>query len=353
MYSSSGNIGFGGTGGGGNGAAEGQDGGLPVNATSGSSNTGSGGGGGTDSRSGGTGGSGVVIVRYEGTALAGLTTVTTSGTGTINTSSFTGNGTNGTNGQLYQVTSFTIGTSTTSGTFSFNMSGVDLNARLGTTMTGTISGDGGLTFNGPGRLTLAANNTYGGITTVTGSGSILALASQAASGSSSGITIAPGATLDVSGIAGGFTLASSVDLQSIGGRGTILGNIAFSGSSRLAFDPIWPLLVSSGTASFASGFGIGNISGLNASTPDGTYTLLNEVTGGSINLANLANVGPVNAYNLGGGKSAYFEPGGLKVVVVPEPTALAMLGCGAACGGLWLCRRGRRRRPCPPADGSL
>jgi hypothetical protein len=44
------------------------------------------------------------------------------------------------------VNAFTIGSSTTSGTFSFDMSGVNLNARLGTTMTGTISGDGGLTF---------------------------------------------------------------------------------------------------------------------------------------------------------------------------------------------------------------
>jgi len=83
-----------------------------------------------------------------------------------------GPGSNGTNGQLYQVTSFRIGSSTTSGTFSFNMSGVDLNARLGTTMTGVISGSGGLTYNGPGRLTLTATNTYTGATTVN-AGSLL------------------------------------------------------------------------------------------------------------------------------------------------------------------------------------
>ena len=329
--------GEGGTGGGGKGGWDWTNGTL-LNPTAGQNNTGSGGGGGknTGPNPGAAGGSGIVIVRYAGSELIGLTTI---GTGTITASSYTGNGTNGTSGQLYQVNSFAIDSSTTSGTFSFDMSGVDLNDRLGTTMTGTISGGGGLTYTGPGRLTLTANNTYAGATTVTGSGSILAFASQAASGSSSGITIAPGATLDVSGISGGFTLGSSEPAQSIGGRGTILGNLTFSGSSRLAFDQSGPLLVGSGAISFASGFGIGNISGLDENTPIGTYTLLNETTGGSINLANLANVGSGNPFNLGDGKSAYFQTGSLQVIVVPEPGSLVGLGLGLAA----LAVRGRRR----------
>ena len=329
--------GEGGTGGGGKGGWD-WTGGTLLNPTAGQNNTGSGGGGGknTGPNPGAAGGSGIVIVRYAGSELIGLTTI---GTGTITASSYTGNGTNGTSGQLYQVNSFAINSSTTSGTFSFDMSGVDLNDRLGTTMTGTISGGGGLTYTGPGRLTLTANNTYAGATTVTGSGSILAFASQAASGSSSGITIAPGATLDVSGISGGFTLGSSEPAQSIGGRGTILGNLTFSGSSRLAFDQSGPLLVGSGAISFASGFGIGNISGLDENTPLGTYTLLNETTGGSINLANLANVGSGNPFNLGDGKSAYFQTGSLQVIVVPEPGSLVGLGLGLAA----LAVRGRRR----------
>ena len=97
----------------------------------------------------------------------------------------------------------------------------------------------------------------------------------------------------------------------------------------------------SGSASFAAGFGVASIFGLSSSTPDGTYTLLNETTGGGINFANLANVGQSNAYSLGSGKTAYFQQGSLQLVIVPEPSALALAGLGVALSGYAAWKRRR------------
>ena len=52
---------------------------------------------------------------------------------------------------------------------------------------------------------------------------------------------------------------------------------------------------------------------------NGTYTLIT----GTLNTANLDNFGLANAYTIGGGRSAYFEEGSLKLTVVPEPSATA------------------------------
>jgi hypothetical protein len=79
----------------------------PYTGGNGTANTGGGGGGGgakqSASGSGGAGGSGIVIIRY-----ASPTPLATGGTIT----SYTGNGTNGTNGVVYQVHSFTTTGST-------------------------------------------------------------------------------------------------------------------------------------------------------------------------------------------------------------------------------------------------
>jgi hypothetical protein len=111
----------------------------------------------------------------------------------------------------------------------------------------------------------------------------------------------------------------------------------------LGFSSSGPLLVGSGTVSFAAGFGIGSIAGLDSSVAEGTYTLLNETTGGTISFANLANVGAGNAFDLGSGKSAYFQQGSLQVVVVPEPSTLGLAAAGLALAalGAWRRRAGR------------
>jgi autotransporter-associated beta strand protein len=114
------------------------------NGTAGSASTGSGGGGGgfvVNASTGGSGASGVVMIRY-----AGNSTGVTGGTAVAGTGSASGS---------------TIQQFTSSGTF-----GVDLNSRLGATLSNGISGSGNFTYNGPGLLTLAADSSYSGSTTI-------------------------------------------------------------------------------------------------------------------------------------------------------------------------------------------
>ncbi len=105
-------------------------------ATPGTDGLGGGGGGGTTTGAA-KGGSGVVIVRYAGSQA-------------------------GTGGDISTVSGATVHRFTSSG----SLSGLDLDARLGVTLTGEITGPGGLIHNGPGKLTLSGANTYSGDTTV-------------------------------------------------------------------------------------------------------------------------------------------------------------------------------------------
>jgi autotransporter-associated beta strand protein len=115
------------------------------NGGAGTANTGGGGGAsmGT-SVSGGTGGSGVVIVRYAG-AAAGTGGTVSAGTGT--------------------AMGYTLHQFTTTGNSSLVITD-DFSTRLGATLTAGIGGTGNLTYSGPGRLTLAADSTYVGDTTI-------------------------------------------------------------------------------------------------------------------------------------------------------------------------------------------
>jgi fibronectin-binding autotransporter adhesin len=201
---------------------------------------------------------------------------------------------------------------------------------------GRIRGQGAFKKEGNGILTLNADNDFTGNTRV--STGRLKLGAGGALSATPQIAIDSGAIFDVADRSG-FALGTG---QRLGGRGTVLGDLQFGGGSQLAFDPTGPLLVGSGTVSFASGFGIGSIFGLDANVAEGTYTLLNETTGGSISFASLANVGPGNPFDLGGGKSAYFQQGSLQVVVVPEPDAFFIGGLGLALAGLVANRRRSR-----------
>ena len=69
---------------------------------------------------------------------------------------------------------------------------------------------------------------------------------------------------------------------------------------------------------------------------DGTYTLI----GTSSTFNTITNFGAENALSIGAGRTAYFENGSLQLVVVPEPSALALAGFGAALAGY----AARRRR---------
>jgi len=133
-----------GLGGGAGGSGGGGNGGTATAGLSGAANTGGGGGGGGNA-AGGQGGSGVVIVRYAG-GVAGTGGNVAAGVGSAN--------------------GYTIHTFTNSGSLSF--AGLNLNTRLGATLTGTLTGSGGVTYSGPGTLILTADNSYSGDTTITG-----------------------------------------------------------------------------------------------------------------------------------------------------------------------------------------
>ena len=70
-----------------------------------------------------------------------------------------------------------------------------------------------------------------------------------------------------------------------------------------------------------------------SSIATGTYTLIT----GTLDDTNLDNLGLTNAYDLGDGRSAYFQSGSLQLVIVPEPRA-------ALLGGIGLLLIFRRRR---------
>jgi MYXO-CTERM domain-containing protein len=117
-----------------------------------------------------------------------------------------------------------------------------MNARLGTTLNGTISGNGGLTFSGPGTLALAAANTFTGDTRVS-SGTLSlkdsnALASSTLNMASSdtgtvSFGLAGNNTYNIGGITGSNNLAIGSNVLSVGAKNensTYSGQISGTGS---------------------------------------------------------------------------------------------------------------------------
>ena len=161
-----------------------------------------------------------------------------------------------------------------------------------------LTGTGGLEKLGAGSLTLNAASTYTGPTLVSAGTLKLELNSSI----TSAVTVEAGAAL--------------------AGAGAIAGDLSFNSGAKFAFSLTQTLLANGNTVSFAD-FGIDDLVGLSDTTDVGTYTLI----GGSatINTNGLGNLGLENAFDLGGGKSAYFIDGSLQVTVVPEPSTYALL----------------------------
>ncbi len=164
-----------------------------------------------------------------------------------------------------------------------------------------------------------------------------------------------GGTVQITGTvsAGGTTNVSSDELvvdqvfngnlsiatgAQLGGTGSINGNVSFGQNALFAFNSAAPLTVT-GNVTFTnpSDFGVNDIIGLSDTTPEGTYTLI----AGTVDTTGLANFGSANAYDLGNGKSAYFQQGSLQLVVVPEPSLMVMGLVGITGAGLVLNRRKR------------
>ena len=203
-------------------------------------------------------------------------------------------------------------------------------------LSGIKVSDGPLTLggNGTGLMVLAGTtgNDYATKTLLkTGTSDFFIAATSLTTGT---VTISNGTlAIQTNGTLGGVISVSGGGV--LAGSGMVAGNLFFAAGAGLRFDPL-AVLQAGGTTSFG-GFGVSNVLGLDQDTPEGGYTLIS----GSVNLANVTNVGPANAVSIGGTKTAYLEGLGLRLVVVPEPAAAVALAAGLA--GLAACGLRRRR----------
>ncbi|MCW1923874.1 autotransporter-associated beta strand repeat-containing protein [Luteolibacter arcticus] len=228
------------------------------------------------------------------------------GTLNMNGKSETINGLSGATGTVRNSLSATASTLTVGdGDATATYDGVLINGG-----TGTLA----FTKIGNGTQTLGGNSTYTGGTTIS-AGTLL-------------ITGSLGNTAVTVGAAG-----------TLGGDGTIGGGaLHFEDGARFVFSTTETLTVNGtgGAGVTFVGFGVDDLIGLNSSVANGIYSLIDGTA--TVHTANLANFGIANAFDLGGGKSAYFELGSLNVVVIPEPKA-------ALLGGIGVLALLRRRRP--------
>ena len=184
----------------------------------------------------------------------------------------------------------------------------------GGTVAAVLAGTGGLQKTGANTLTLTTANAYQGATAV-----------------DEGTLLVNG---DMSLATGLFTVAANA---SIGGAGTIGGSLSLLSDAKFVFSLTDTLTVNGSTVSFGA-FGIDDLIGLDNTVANGAYTIIDGLA--TIDTANLSNLGEGNAFDLGGGKSAYFSEGSLVVNVVPEPSTYALL----ALAGVWFAGYVIRRR---------
>ena len=97
-----------------------------------------------------------------------------------------------------------------------NSGGLTVNSSYNSTFSGAISGPSGLTKIGPSTLTLSGPNTYSGATTI--SAGRLALGAGGSIAATPTVTIAAGASFDVTALPGGYNVPSG---QTITGGGTV------------------------------------------------------------------------------------------------------------------------------------
>jgi hypothetical protein len=125
----------------------------------------------------------------------------------------------------------------------------------------------------------------------------------------------------------------------LGGSGILGGNLTLEAGAKFVFNLSNALTVNGDSVTFGR-FGIDDLVGLDSTVANGAYTLIDGTA--NIDLSNLVHMGEASAFDLGGGKQAYFSTGSLVVNVVPEPSTYALLGLTAVALGAHVLQRRRR-----------
>jgi autotransporter-associated beta strand protein len=194
-----------------------------------------------------------------------------------------------------------------------NAATLTFNTSANQILSGVISGSGVLNQSGVSTLTLSGTSTYTGATNVSAG------------------------TLLVTGALGNSAVGVSNAGTAFGGSGSLAGSLTLNvGTIFYVADLSDPLLVT-GSVSLYSDFGVDDLAGLTwSSVNNGTYTLIGGTLGAGV-FDSLAHNSLGSAYDIGGGRSAYFQQGSLQLVVIPESST-------ALLGGLGLLAMLRRRR---------
>ena len=189
--------------------------------------------------------------------------------------------------------------------------------------------------------TLAGTNTYTGNTTI--SGGTLALAGNGSIANTPNITIAGGATLDVSGLSSPFVLGSSQTLRNSSSTAGFAGNGSTgNGKFALNYTNGFPALtVSNGTLTLSSAT-VFQLNNTGSQLPGGTYTLISTGAGGAV-----AGTVPAGAITVGGGGADVLVDPLMKPAIHTRVDAwqCRRWARGGRTGGRGgMCRCGRRRR---------
>ncbi len=217
------------------------------------------------------------------------------------------------------------------------------------TISGTMTGTGGFTWNSAGTLTLTAANAHTGDTVI--SEGTVALGSSGSIANSS--VVLNNGSFNVSALAGGYTIESGTSLS---GSGSVSGNLTINGTLAIGSSP--------GTMNFAGDLGLNGIADFEITNPALTLGSYDLATGtGTVNFGGVLNLffsggayadttsvqlfdfdggysgnfTSVTFSGLAGGQSATFDSATGFVTVIPEP-ATALLG---GFGMLLLLRRRR------------